>query len=600
MALAILLAWAAPAVAAVPSVSISNASVTEGNSGFASMNFTVSLSSPSSSNVTVRYGTRDGTATSPGDYVGETGTVSFPAGATSRTVQVSVAGDDIDEPNETFQVLLANPSGATIGDGTGTGTINDDEVQPSVRVGNASVTEGDTAQRIMSFTVALTKSSQQPVSVSYGTSDGSAYQPSDYGATSGRLTFTPGQRAQTVNVRVMPDVTDEADEVFYLLLANPAGATVADGSGTGAIVDDDGLPVISVNNRRVVEADDGSASMVFTVALSNPSERNVSFQFTTEDRTATAGVDYLPVRQAVFIGSGQRSREVAVPIVADRRQEAVETFGLRLFEVVNARVGQGVGRGTIVDGDDAGYWLAAADGGIFSYRHARHAGSGAGLTAPNVVDMVPSASGNGYWMATATGAVLYFGDAPQHGSVSGRRLVQPVVDLAATRTGNGYWLVASDGGIFSFGDARFFGSTGALHLNQPIVAMAPTPSGHGYWLTAADGGIFTFGDAQFYGSTGAIHLNQPIVAMAPTPSGRGYWLTAADGGIFSFGDARFFGSTGAIRLNQPIVGMAPDASGRGYWLAAADGGVFSFGKAGYYGSAGWRHLTRPITGMAAT
>ncbi len=120
----------------------------------------------------------------------------------------------------------------------------------------------------------------------------------------------------------------------------------------------------------------------------------------------------------------------------------------------------------------------------------------------------------GYWLAAADGGIFSYGDAGFFGSTGNLHLNQPIVGLAATPDGSGYWLVAADGGIFSYGDAGFYGSTGNLHLNQPIVGMAATPDGSGYWLVAADGGIFSYGDAGFYGSTGNLHLNQPIVGLA--------------------------------------------------------------------------------------
>jgi len=206
----------------------------------------------------------------------------------------------------------------------------------------------------------------------------------------------------------------------------------------------------------------------------------------------------------------------------------------------------------------------------------------------------------GYWMVAQDGGVFSFGAAPFYGSTGDIRLNQPVVGAAATRSGNGYWFVAADGGIFSFGDARFFGSTGDIALNQPVVAMIPTVSGNGYWLIARDGGVFSFGDAQFFGSTGDIALNQPIVGGAATPSGSGYWFVAADGGIFSFGDAQFFGSTGDIALNQPIVSMAATPSGNGYWFVARDGGIFNFGGAPFLGSAGNLGLSHPVVSMIAS
>jgi outer membrane protein assembly factor BamB len=206
----------------------------------------------------------------------------------------------------------------------------------------------------------------------------------------------------------------------------------------------------------------------------------------------------------------------------------------------------------------------------------------------------------GYWLAASDGGLFSFGLAPYHGSLGSHPLNAPIVGMTATPTGRGYWMVASDGGVFTFGDARFFGSTGNVHLNQPIVAMAAAPGGNGYWLVARDGGVFAFGPgAHFYGSTGGIRLNQPVVGAAADPATGGYWLVASDGGIFSF-HAPFMGSTGGTRLNQPVVGMASTKSGAGYWLVARDGGIFTFGPAArFHGSTGGVTLAQPIVGMAA-
>jgi subtilisin family serine protease len=244
------------------------------------------------------------------------------------------------------------------------------------------------------------------------------------------------------------------------------------------------------------------------------------------------------------------------------------------------------------------YWMAARDGGIFTFGTAGFYGSTGSihLNQP-ILGMATPPDGHGYWLVASDGGIFAFGDARFLGSTGSFRLNQPIVGMTATPTGGGYWLAARDGGIFTFGDALFLGSTGAIHLNQPIVGMAATPTGRGYWLVASDGGIFSFGDARFFGSTGAIRLNQPIVGMASTPTGNGYWLVARDGGIFAFGDAGFLGSTGAIHLNQPIVGMAATPTGRGYWLVASDGGIFSFGDARFFGSTGNIRLNQPVVAM---
>ncbi|HEY2667689.1 MAG TPA: hypothetical protein VGK51_12700 [Actinomycetota bacterium] len=241
-----------------------------------------------------------------------------------------------------------------------------------------------------------------------------------------------------------------------------------------------------------------------------------------------------------------------------------------------------------------GYWLAAANGGVFAYGNAPFKGSVGALNKP-IIGMATTPLGDGYWMAGSDGGIFAF-NVPFLGSTGDLKLNQPVVSIIASPLGAGYWLVAADGGVFNFG-VPLLGSTGSLKLNKPIVGAAPTPTGQGYWLVASDGGIFAFGDAGFFGSTGSTPLNKPIVGMAATPTGQGYWLVASDGGIFSFGDAAFYGSVGGNPAVKPVVGMAATPSGQGYWLAGSDGGIFSFGDATFFGSAGNLHLRAPVVGI---
>ena len=106
------------------------------------------------------------------------------------------------------------------------------------------------------------------------------------------------------------------------------------------------------------------------------------------------------------------------------------------------------------------------------------------LTSPKapVVGMAATPDGKGYWLAASDGGIFSFGDAQFYGSTGSISLNRPVVGMAATPDGKGYWLVASDGGIFSFGDAQFFGSGGGTRLAAPAVGMAAAPNGAGYWL----------------------------------------------------------------------------------------------------------------------
>jgi hypothetical protein len=164
-----------------------------------------------------------------------------------------------------------------------------------------------------------------------------------------------------------------------------------------------------------------------------------------------------------------------------------------------------------------------------------------------IVGMAQTSDGGGYWMVAADGGVFAFGDAGFYGSMGGKPLNKPIVGMAETSHPNGYWLVAADGGIFAFGAAPFYGSAGNIVLNKPVVGMTPTLDGRGYWFVASDGGVFNYGDAAFHGSAGNLVLAQPIVGMAPTADSSGYWLVASDGGIFAY--------------NAPFYGSIPEAGG---------------------------------------
>ena len=117
-----------PLPADTPVVNIGDAIVTEGHTGTRTATFTVTLSTASSEPVTVAFATANGTATAGSDYQAASGTVTFAPGETTQTVTVTVNGDRVGEPNETFMVNLSGATGgAVITDGQGVGTIVDDE-----------------------------------------------------------------------------------------------------------------------------------------------------------------------------------------------------------------------------------------------------------------------------------------------------------------------------------------------------------------------------------------------------------------------------------------------------------------------------------------
>jgi CSLREA domain-containing protein len=253
-----------------------------------------------------------------------------------------------------------------------------------------------------------------------------------------------------------------------------------------------------------------------------------------------------------------------------------------------------------------GFWLAASDGGVFTFGTAPFFGSMGGkkLNAP-IVGIAATPTGQGYWEAAADGGVFSFGNATFFGSMGGKTLDAPIVGIAATLTGQGYWEAAADGGVFAFGKAQFWGSMGGQHLNAPIVGITTDPASGGYWLIASDGGIFAYSPTMgsgsatgFFGSMGGQHLNAPITGLTSTPTGGGYWEVASDGGVFNFGNAKFFGSMGGQHLNAPMVTLSATPDGLGYSELAADGGTFAFGDGHFLGSLAGLTLVAPIVGAA--
>ena len=245
-----LISNAAPPVSR-PTVSVGDASAAEGDSDSTTLTFTVTLSEPAGQPVTVSYSTANGTATAAGaDYTPTVGTLTFAAGETVKTVSVAVTGDTMVELDEQFTLNLSAPVNAVIGDGVGVATIVNDDVDtapstpPAVSIADLTVAEGDGEHSHFMFTVTLDKASDETVTVQYSTSDGTAIAGVDYTATTGTVTFAPGVTTQLVHVDVIGDAAAEQHETFTVTLSSPVGATLADGSATGTITDDDTVTTV--------------------------------------------------------------------------------------------------------------------------------------------------------------------------------------------------------------------------------------------------------------------------------------------------------------------------------------------------------------------
>ncbi len=223
-----------------PSMTISDVTVTEGNTGTRSASFTVTLSAASNQPVTVAYSTANGTATAGSDYQARTGTLTIPAGQTTGTITILVTGDRLAEANETFVVNLSSPTNATIADGQGVGTIADDE--PRISIGDVTRAEGRKGQTtLFTFTVTLSAAYDQAVTMSFRTANDTAKtSDGDYIAKTGTLTFAPGETTKTITIEVKGDSKREANEYFYLdLFGNSSNSLFTKNRGIGSILNDD-------------------------------------------------------------------------------------------------------------------------------------------------------------------------------------------------------------------------------------------------------------------------------------------------------------------------------------------------------------------------
>jgi hypothetical protein len=221
---------------------------------------------------------------------------------------------------------------------------------PSLRVGDATRTEGNTGVANALFTVTLSAPVSQPVTVRYVTSDGTALAGSDYQGSAGTLTFAPGQTTATITVPVTGDRVAEPNETFSVRLIEPTNASIADDVGVGTIVDDE--PRLAINNATVTEGKRGTKTMTFTVTLSAAYDQAVTVNFATRNGTATAGEDYVARSGTLTFAPGETTKTFTVTVKGDRNREADETFYVDLFGVsANALIGVSRGTGTILDDD---------------------------------------------------------------------------------------------------------------------------------------------------------------------------------------------------------------------------------------------------------
>jgi hypothetical protein len=182
---------------------------------------------------------------------------------------------------------------------------------PGIAISDApTVVEGNSGTVNAVFTVSIVGAHSGNISVGYSTANGTATAGADYTATSGTLTFGPGESTKTISVPVKGDTLDEYDEQLFVNLSSAAGGVITDSQGTGTIQDDDPAPLVTINDVSKKEGNRGYTSFVFTVSLSAASGKHVSVNYATADGTAkVSGSDYLAVSGYVNFAPGGDDRD---------------------------------------------------------------------------------------------------------------------------------------------------------------------------------------------------------------------------------------------------------------------------------------------------
>ncbi len=305
--------------------------------------------------VSVDYSTGGGTATSgtcaPGvDYVAANGTLTFAAGETSKTFDVTVCNDSVYELNQTFNATLTNATGgATIGSPSSeTVTINNDDAAPTVTINDVSAAEGNTGTTNFLVTFTISGANEIVGGFNLETADGTATSPSDYTAIPPTAAIIPANVNRTTSlltgatVLVNGETTVEANETFFLNGSGCADCTFADNQGVTTIQNDDASFEFSSATGTVGE---GDGNVTLTVTRTGFTGAVGSVNFATLAGTATggascgAGVDFVNNSGTLNFAIGDTSKTFNVTVCDDATAEASEAFTATLSSPSGATLG---------------------------------------------------------------------------------------------------------------------------------------------------------------------------------------------------------------------------------------------------------------------
>lgn len=320
----------------------------EGNAGSQVIQARAILNNQVQGGLSIDYLLTGGTATPGTDYEATSGTLNFDGNSTGAEIKpfnITIYGDEAEEANETFIVSLedisntaVNPSNISIVSSPATFEItNDDGTIVTVTADPSEVLENtDTVE----FKIELDNPSVQTVKVDYETLDGTAVEDSDYEATSGSVTFDPGETIKTVSVTLVDNSVDEPNEIFYLQLTEADNATIGtDNQAPLTIIDDDGLPSVTFSSDSY-QVSEGVSSVPVTLTLSRIASDPVSVLVSSSAGSASSPNDFDELNTIVTFEPNQVVKTVLITPNNDSVFERDETFTVDLSNFVNGAPGE--------------------------------------------------------------------------------------------------------------------------------------------------------------------------------------------------------------------------------------------------------------------
>ena len=322
--------------------------VNEGDSA----SFTFNLNQTYAADVTFNLSTSNNTAISGSDYTAVSNQlITIPSGQTSVSAVINTLTDNTYEPNaETVDLSITNIVNATNIQNTGLLTINNIDTKPTLSTADLTV---DESVGTASVQVNLSGPSAETVTVDYSSSNNTAVAPEDYTATSGTLSFSPGQTSLNMPVTIIDDSLDEVNQTLSLTLSNPVNVdTITTSVSNITITDNDEAPTLNWSSTSIIESEGTPASVTFS--LSKVDDEDTTFTLSSSDNTATAGEDYTAITaESLTIPAGQLSVSTSVNLIADGLyQGSSELINLSITTPSNATPASTTGTVQINDTDN--------------------------------------------------------------------------------------------------------------------------------------------------------------------------------------------------------------------------------------------------------